>query len=164
MSFKTVLAILVIVLLSAAASAQTKTSGTIDCKGDPQPKTVEVGDMAGHMMGVGKATCTWTKPMEIAGAKTKEGYSVSFDDMNGAKYTGHGTHVSTMDSGDKIYVRFEGSGTLKDGKLVTDGGTWSYTGGTGKLKGIKGKGTHKGKGNPDGTMTYEIAGDYTLPK
>jgi len=42
-------------------------------------------------------------------------------------------------------------------------GTWSFTGGTGKLKGLKGKGTYKGTGNADGSMTYEVEGDYELP-
>ena len=48
--------------------------------------------------------------------------------------------------------------------MQTSKGTWSYTGGTGKLKGIKGKGTYDGKGSSDGTATYQIEGDYTLPK
>jgi hypothetical protein len=164
MSSKGVLAFLCAIALTAAAAAQTKTSGTIQC-GKPDPQhAIEVGDKPGHMMGIGKSTCTWSPSMEIAGSKTKDGYSISFDEMTGNKYSGHGVHVSTMDNGDKIYVKFQGGGTLKDGALQTDSGTWSYTGGTGKLKGIKGKGTYKGKGNTDGTMTYEIAGDYQLPK
>jgi hypothetical protein len=43
-------------------------------------------------------------------------------------------------------------------------GTWSFAGGTGKLKGIKGKGTYKGKGAPDGSATYEVEGEYEMPK
>ena len=164
MRFKTVLAILVSAGLAAGAAAQTKTSGTIQCTNSTDgPKPIDVGDAPGHMMGVGKSTCTWTKPMEIAGAKSKEGTSVSFDDMMGANYSGRGVHVSTMDSGDKIVVKFQGGGTITDGKLA-DKGTWSYAGGTGKLKGIQGKGTYSGKTNPDGTMTYQIEGDYVLPK
>ena len=164
MRFRTVLAFLAAVALAAAAGAQTKTSGTVQCgKQDPQ-HAIEVGDKPGHMMGLGKSTCTWSTGMEIAGAKTKDGYSVAFSDSTGNKSSGHGIHVSTMDNGDKIYVKFQGSSTLKDGALQTDSGTWSYTGGTGKLKGIKGKGTYKGKGNADGGATYEIEGDYQLPK
>src|SRR5262245_46127800 len=165
MRLKTFLAILLSVGLAAAAAAQTKTSGTIQCtQATDAPKPMDAGDAPGHMMGVGKSTCTWSKPMEIAGSKTKDGTSVTFDEMTGAKYSGHGTHVSTMDNGDKIFVKFQGGGTLKDNKLVSDAGSWSYTGGTGKMKGIKGKGTYKGKTNPDGSMTYDVEGDYTLPK
>ena len=163
MRFRTALAFLAAGALATAAGAQTKTSGTIQC-GKPDPShTIELDDKPGHMMGIGKSKCTWSPGMEIAGSKTKDGYSISFDDMLGSKYSGHGIHVSTMDNGDKIFVKFQGGGTLKDGALQTDAGKWSYAGGTGKLKGIKGKGTYKGKGNADGSMTYEIEGDYQLP-
>jgi len=52
---------------------------------------------------------------------------------------------------------------MKDGKPDTTEGTWSYTGGTGKLKGIKGKGTYKGKADSSGNMVVEVEGDYELP-
>jgi hypothetical protein len=51
----------------------------------------------------------------------------------------------------------------KDGKPDAAEGSWSYTGGTGKLKGLKGKGTFTGKAAADGTVTYEVEGEYTLP-
>jgi hypothetical protein len=38
-----------------------------------------------------------------------------------------------------------------------------YTSGTGKLKGIKGKGTYKGTPNSDGTVSYKVDGEYRLP-
>jgi hypothetical protein len=104
------------------------------------PKPIEVGDAPGHMMGVGKAMCTWTKPMEIAGARSKEGTSVSFDDMMGDQYSGRGVHVSTMDSGDKIVVKFQGGGMIKDGKLTADKGTWSYAGRHREAQGDHGQG------------------------
>jgi hypothetical protein len=52
---------------------------------------------------------------------------------------------------------------MKDGKPVSGEGTWTLVSGTGKLKGIKGKGTFKGTANADGSMTYQIEGDYLLP-
>lgn len=62
-------------------------------------------------------------------------------------------------------MRFGGSAThTKEGGLDTATGTWKYTGGTGKLKGITGKGTYKGKGNADGSTTWEVEGDYSLAK
>jgi hypothetical protein len=42
-------------------------------------------------------------------------------------------------------------------------GTWSFTGGTGKLKGIKGKGTYTCTPSGDG-VSCEIEGDYQLGK
>jgi hypothetical protein len=40
---------------------------------------------------------------------------------------------------------------------------WTFTTGTGKFKSIKGKGTYKGTPNADGTVTYEVTGEYSLP-
>ena len=70
----------------------------------------------------------------------------------------------TMTNGDKYYVRSQGSATLKDGVPESGEGKWSYAGGTGKLKGVKGKGTCTGKGAPDGTATVEAESEYELPK
>jgi hypothetical protein len=162
MRARTVLAFLAAAAIATTAAAE-KQSGTVQCKPDPS-QPVEVGDKPNHFMGVMKSNCTWTTPMETAGLKTKEGASVAFSDGTGDKFTANGTHFSTMDNGDKIFVHFQGTGTSKEGKFQTDSGKWSYTGGTGKLKGIKGGGTYKGKGNPDGSVTYEIAGDYTVGK
>ena len=164
MKSRAVLAFLAAAGLAAAVSAQTKSSGTIQCgKGDPA-HMIEVGDKPNHSMGVSKSTCTWTKPLELAGLKSKDGYSVFAADSTAGKFSGHGVHVSTMDNGDKIYVKFQGGGSMKDGVTQTDSGTWSYAGGSGKLKSIKGHGTYKGKGSADGGVTYEIEGDYQLPK
>ena len=68
-----------------------------------------------------------------------------------------------MSNGDKMYGRFHGSATLKDGAPDTAEGAWEFAGGTGKLKGIKGKGTYKGTAGPEG-ITYEVEGEYTLPQ
>jgi hypothetical protein len=164
MRFKTILACLTALALAAVATAQTKISGTLQCpKADPQ-HAIEVGDKPNHFLGISKVTCTWTTPMEIAGAKTKEGFSVSSDETTGNKSSGHGIHVSTMDNGDKFHVRFQGSAAVKDGVPQSAEGKWSFVSGTGKLKGIKGGGTYKGKAGADGSMTYEPEGEYQLPK
>ncbi len=46
----------------------------------------------------------------------------------------------------------------------TEEGSWTLMRRTGKLKGVKTKGTYKGKAGADGTMTYEVEGEYQLPK
>jgi hypothetical protein len=53
--------------------------------------------------------------------------------------------VDTTDNGDKSYLRTQGTFTTRDQKFESGEGTWNFTGGTGKLKGIKGKGTYKCK-------------------
>jgi hypothetical protein len=156
---------LIAIGLAADATAQTKTTGTLQCaKGDPV-NMIEVGDNPGHSFVIAKTACTWSKPMDVGGSQTKEGVSVASEEMSGGKSSASGVHWTTMASGDKMFVRFQGKSTYdKDGKMLTSKGTWSYTGGTGKLKGVKGKGTYDGKGSPDGSATYEVEGEYTLPK
>jgi hypothetical protein len=68
-----------------------------------------------------------------------------------------------MQSGDKGFVSYWGKETLKDGALLASKGTWAYTGGTGKLKGIKGKGTFTCAPSGDG-VSCEIEGEYELAK
>lgn len=148
--------------LAATLSAQTKVSGTIQCK--PGPVTpVAIGDKAGHMYAIVQAECTWIKPLEIAGVQTKSGTDTVVSEMSGNASNDRGYHVDTMANGDKFSARFQGTGTSKDGKPVGSAGTWSFVEGSGKVKGIKGKGTYKGTGNADGTMTNEIEGEYSIP-
>jgi len=57
---------------------------------------------------------------------------------------------------------FQGTATMKDGAIQTAEDSWTLLRGTGKLKGAKGKGTCKGTGATDGSLTWECAGEYTL--
>ena len=149
------------VLVATGLSAQTKVSGTATCKPDPSTPVV-ITDQPNHSFGVGRAQCTWTK-FEVAGVPYKDGISTDLDEVIGDRVSFHGVHVATAVNGDVTVSRYQGAGKLKDGKPADGEGTWDFTSGTGKFKGIKGKGTFKGKANPDGTMTYQIAGEYKLP-
>jgi hypothetical protein len=157
-------ATLMLFALATLAPAATKISGTVQCGKSDEQHALEVGDHPGHSLMLSKGKCTWSKPMEIAGTQTKEDVGTGFDELHGNKSQGHGYVIGTMANGDKMYVRTQGSATLKDGAIETAEGTWSFTGGTGKLTGIKGKGTYKGKGAADGSATYEVEGEYQLPK
>ena len=150
------------VLLAVSLSAATMTSGTATCTMDPaSPAPVALTDMPNHALAVGKAQCTWTG-FSVAGQAYKDGVSTSLNEISGDTSTATGYHVATTTTGDSATAKFQGSGKLKDGKNVSDGGTWTFTSGTGKLKGIKGKGTYRGTANPDGTMTYKVTGEYSL--
>jgi len=149
-------------LVAVGLSAATMTSGTATCKTDPaSPAPVALTDMPNHALAVGKAQCTWTG-FSVAGQAYKTGVSTSLNEVSGDTSTATGYHVATTTTGDSATAKFQGSGKLKDGKSVSDGGTWTFTSGTGKLKGIKGKGTYRGTANPDGTMTYKVTGEYSL--
>ena len=70
---------------------------------------------------------------------------VAVSEITGDTASYQGYHVATMANGDTTAVKYQGSAKMKDGKPVSGEGTWIYTSGTGKMKGIKGKGTYKGK-------------------
>jgi hypothetical protein len=148
---------------AAIASAQTKVSGTAQC-GKPDPQhMVPVGDRPDHSLGVEQFKCTWTKPMEIGGDKSKDGVSTETADVSGNTSRAHGFHVTTMESGDKAFFWYQGTGTSKDGAPVEVKGNWGLTGGSGKLKGIKGKGTYNCTPSGDG-LSCEVEGEYQLAK
>jgi hypothetical protein len=148
---------------AVTASAQTKISGTAQF-GKPDPQhMIPVGDLPDHTLGVEQLKCTWTKPMEIEGAKSKDGVSTETADISGNTARTRGFHVSTMDSGDKYFVWYQGTASMKEGTLVHQKGTWGFTGGTGKLKGIKGKGTYTCAPSGDG-ISCDVEGDYQLAK
>ena len=84
-------------------------------------------------------------------------------DISSNNIRAHGMHVTTMESGDKYFVSYQGTGTSKDGTLQGAKGTWMYTGGTGKLKSIKGKGTYTCAASGDG-VSCDIEGEYQLAK
>ncbi len=148
MTSKTILAYSVVFALAPLLSAQTKISGTAQCgKSDPM-HTIEVGDRPGHSVSISKVSCTWTKPWEIDGVRDKEGTSVAYEDIKGNRSNGHGYFIGTMGNGDKYYVSFHENSILKDGALESAQGKWSFTGGTGRLKGIKGGGLTRTRAAP----------------
>ncbi|HTL91653.1 MAG TPA: hypothetical protein VL176_04865, partial [Steroidobacteraceae bacterium] len=75
----------------------------------------------------------------------------------------HGIYVLSLQSGDKVSLPFQGTTTLKDGKPTAASGTWSFAVGTGKLKGIKGKGTWHCSPSGDG-WSCSGEGEYELAK
>jgi hypothetical protein len=164
MKRKTLVLSFLLAVSAGSALAQTKISGTGTCgKGDAS-NPVEVGDRAGHVLVLAKNSCTWTTPMEMAGLKSKTYTVAATSDVTGEKSQDRGYVVITMDNGDKAYVRFQGTGTAKEGGARSGEGTWSYAGGTGKLKGLKGKGTFKSSGASADSIEDQVEGEYTLPE
>src|SRR5690348_16155036 len=101
--------------------------------------------------------------MEIGGDKSKDGVSTETADISGNSSRARGFHVATMESGDKFFVWFQGTGETKDGAPVEAKGKWGFTVGSGKLKGIKGEGTYTSTPGGDG-LTCQVEGQYTLAK
>ena len=151
------------VLASAVLSAQTKVSGTLSCaKADPA-YSIPADDGNGTVISLVKVACTWSKPFDMAGSAMKDGYTVAATETHGGKSKEHGVHVGTTANGDKYYVHFQGTGAFKPDHTGTASGTWTFEGGTGKLKGLTGKGTYKTTANGDGTGSSDVTGEYKTP-
>ncbi len=157
------LAAILVNLITPVAVAQTKISGSLQCSKPDDQHTIAVGDHPNHSLGVEQFKCTWTKPLEIAGTRSKDGVSTAFDEVNGSRFRARGYHVTTMADGDKFYVFYGGEGTLKEGVAQSQKGAWIVTGGNGKLKGLKGKGTYECAAAGE-VLTCNIEGEYQLPK
>jgi hypothetical protein len=151
-----------ICLTVATAKAQTKITGTVTCPGkSAQSLALPVGDKPGHIMSIAEDRCTWSKPFQLNGSPVKESNQVSFNEMNGSSTKGYGFDSGTTASGDKYFVRYEGPATLQNGIMVRSSGTWSFTGGTGKLATLKGKGTYTCKGSAT-SSSCDVVGEYQL--
>ncbi len=152
-----------VLIVAATAQAQTKFSGKMQCaKADPN-YMAPVGDRSNHVLSLAKVKCTWTQG-ELAGAQLKDEDDTMFGDVSGNTSRDRGYGVGTSAAGDKYFVRFDGTTMLKDNAPVSGKCSWSFTaGGSGKWKGITGKGTCAGTFKPDGTSTWDVEGEYQIP-
>jgi hypothetical protein len=144
-------------------SAQTKIFGTLHCARPDGEQQFDVGDSTGHIIEINQMTCTWTKPMNIGGVADTEGTSTGVNDIQSTTFVSHGYFVDSMANGDKVFMRYEATVTVQDGEASDVQGKWTYTGGTGKFKGIQGDGTFSGSPENQGRAAYDFTGEYTLP-
>jgi len=159
MRLKSVFVVLCGLSLIAFAGAQTKITGSAQCSKPDIEQKVDVPDHPGHSLAISQMKCTWTKPFELAGVETKDGVDSGVADVHAKGARSQGYYVDTMANGDKAFVRWQGQDME-----ATSEGKWTYAGGTGKLKGLQGGGTYKGKRADDGTISFDIEGEYTLPQ
>jgi hypothetical protein len=154
----------VLAMWPLAAQAQTPLNVTWKCNVvQPMPTPLPVPGEADRVYAVYQAKCT-TDAGEIAGVKQKEGTTTEFADMKPTGAMGHGVFVETLENGDTIAYKFQATSTTKNKIVQSATDTWTITGGTGKVKGIKGTGVCKGKGDAEGSITLLCTGNYTLPK
>jgi hypothetical protein len=150
-----------IVAMAASAGAQSKFSGKCN-QSKPDPNyTVQVGDKADHSIVLAKVKCTWTSG-DLGGVALKEEDDVVTSDISGKKSRDHGYGTGTLASGDKYFVRFGGTTTYEKNAPVSGTCTWNFSGGTGKLKGLTGKGTCTGKYDATGAAVFDVQGEYQV--
>jgi len=162
MGLKIQVVVLGLLLCAGLAQAQVKGSGSLKCgKPDVQHK-IDVGPTHVFLLEQNKCMPDGDKPFTVDGVKSASATSTDSMEVQGNKAMFHGYYVDTLENGDKAEYSFHGNGTLKDGVLQMADDYWTLVRGTGKMKGAKGKGTCKGSGAADGTVTWECNGDFTL--
>jgi hypothetical protein len=147
-------------LVVAMASAQSKAAFSGKCGKPDAMQSVPAGDQPGHVFTVAQGKCT--AKGEVGGAMSKEGAFSEHGDAAGDRVKTWGIYTQTFDSGDKVFYTYQTTGTTKDGAYQVGTNKYQISGGTGKMKGIKGSGTCKLTGAAEGTVDYSCEGEYTL--
>ena len=145
-------------------AAQTKLSGAGTCAKPDVTHTIAIGDRPNHAFTISQTTCRWTKPFAIAGLRSKGGQGVQSDELSDSTSQFHGYYLDTMSAGDRAYYRYVGTSTLKDGAPQSATWNWLFVGGTGRLQGLRGSGSCRGKTIANGVSAWECTGSYQLPK
>jgi hypothetical protein len=158
--FKILCACEVFALALATISAQTKNSFSGKCSKPDVEQSIPAGDKDGHAFSLAQAKCT--AKGDVNGAAPKDGVYAEHRDTTGMHSKGWGVYVETFDSGDKVFYDYQTNVTTKDDKTASGSNKYQTTGGTGKMKGIKGSGTCKLTGNADGSTDYACIGEYTV--
>ena len=159
----TLLPVCALLALATSGAAQTpmKLAGRMECAKPDPAHMLPVADTASHAMSLMAVKCTWSEG-SIGGERLKAEDDAVASDATGNTSQDRGYGVGTVGNGDKYFVHFKGTTALKNGAPVSGECTWKFTGGTGKLKDIKGKGTCKGTFTPDGKVAWEVKGEYRL--
>jgi hypothetical protein len=160
MKYKILCGFAVFVFAVAMTPAQTKLTSSGKCGKPAEQHDMAAGDQIGHVFTLAAGKCV-TKG-EVGGAASKEGVFSEHGEVSGDHSKASGVYVETFDSGDKIFYTYQAAGTMKDNAFQAGENKYQITGGTGKMKDIKGSGTCKTIGTADGGLEYTCTGEYTL--
>jgi hypothetical protein len=144
----------------AMTPAQTKLTSSGKCGKPEVQQNIAAGDQMGHLFTLAYGKCA-TKG-EVGGAASKEGVFSEHGEVSEDHSKVSGVYVETFDSGDKIFYTYQATGIMKDSAFQAGENKYQITGGTGKMKGIKGSGTCKTTGTADGGLEYTCTGEYTI--
>ena len=160
MKYKILCGFAVFVFAVAMTPAQTKLTSSGKCGKPDEQHDIAAGDQIGHVFTLASGKCV-TKG-EVGGAASKEGVFSEHGEVSEEHSKVSGVYVETFDSGDRIFYTYQATGTMKDNAFQAGENKYQITGGTGKMRGIKGSGTCKTTGTADGGLEYICTGEYTL--
>jgi hypothetical protein len=144
----------------ATGSAQTKSTMSGKCEKSQVQQSISIPDQQGHMFMLAQGKCTVNG--DVGGSSGKDGIYSEHADVKGTDLRSWGVFVETLASGDKVFYDYQITGTAKNGTLQSATNKYQISGGTGKMKNIKGSGTCKLTGAADASSQYSCTGEYTL--
>jgi hypothetical protein len=156
--------LLFVLVLAGTLTAQTKFSGELKCELLNPAYSLPAADREDHIFRIAKSKCMWTRTFEIDGVKAVSEDTTGFVELMGEKARARGFNVGLMSNGDKYHVNWQWTGIIKEGVVQNADVTWTWTGVSGKLKGLRAKGQSKGKGAPDGTSIWVAEGEYQFKR
>ena len=161
MKYKLLCVCAVLAISAAPAAAQSKQSFTGKCGKPEGVQTIPAGDKEGHVFMIQQGKCE-TATGEMEGVKSKGGAFAEHGESSATRTQSWGVYTETYENGDELFYDYHTSGAVKDGNITSGGNTYRIIGGTGKLKGVKGSGSCKLKGNADGSLDFTCTGEYTV--
>ena len=159
MKYKLLCSLALFAFAAAVTSAQTPIAMKGTCGKPDVMQTVPAGDREGHVFTLGQGKCT--DDNEVNGVKSSGGVFAEHGDATATRSTAWGLYTESYAGGDKVFYEYETASTTKDGAMVSGSNKWKITGGTGKMKGMKGSGTCKLAPTADGGLTFDCSGTYT---
>jgi hypothetical protein len=129
-------------LVQAQPRGRISASSTCDQSEIHQSVTVEDGKQ--HSISLDKRPCRWDKAIEIGGSPSMVSTSYGVDDVQNNESRDEGYVVGVLSNGDNYFLCYVGTATMRDGAPVHLEGTWKFTGGTGALQRLRGKGAYHG--------------------
>ncbi len=159
------LAVVFLLVSSSIVHAQVK--GSVDgksvCGSASVQQTILVNDDQQHSISIGQRPCTWKTPIEIDGMTSTEYVSYGVDDVQDGHSVDQGYAVGTVKNGDRYFLRYEGTATMNGNIPEHLEGKWRFTGGTGRLRHLRGSGSYTARPTAEGGMEFAIQGSYEVP-
>jgi len=131
-------------------AAESKVDVKWHCEKPTAEKTVEIGDVPGHIYSLAQGTCEASESK--IGEKT--GKYTEFQEGWKSSFNSRGRFIVTLDSGDKVFYTYDAKG---DPVKKTVKENWTIVGDTRKHRGTSATGTCTGKLNDDGSSDWECS-------
>jgi hypothetical protein len=147
-----------LLMSTAIALAQKKVDTKWRCSIPSAFHTLPIGDSPNHSFTILQGSCRSISSK--ADFPEREGVYTEFQELRNLTVIVHGFMDVTMQNGDLVYYKYEGSFSPDITKPFSQ--RWTFAGGTGRYRSIKGRGSCAGMVHPDRTGDMECTGTLSI--